>query len=58
MGYGYQFWMNTVGGYRADGAFAQYSIVLPEKDAVIAINAHNENQPVLDAVWQTILPRL
>lgn len=58
VGYGYQFWMNTVGGYRADGAFAQYSIVLPEKDAVIAINAHNENQPVLDAVWQTILPQL
>lgn len=57
-GYGYQFWRNTVGGYRADGAFAQFSIVLPEQDAVIAINAHNEGQPVLDAVWRTILPKL
>ena len=34
-GYGYQFWINRDGkSYRADGMYAQYGLVLPEKDAV------------------------
>jgi CubicO group peptidase (beta-lactamase class C family) len=32
-GYGYQFWRCRHGGYRGDGAFGQYCIVLPKEDA-------------------------
>ncbi len=38
-GYGYQFWLNPPGGFRADGAFGQYSMVLPEHDTVVAITS-------------------
>ncbi|HSH94857.1 MAG TPA: serine hydrolase, partial [Roseimicrobium sp.] len=33
-GYGYQFWRSQNGAYRGDGAFGQYTIVMPEQDAV------------------------
>lgn len=39
LGYGFQFWMNVGGGYRADGAFGQFCLVLPEHEVVIAITA-------------------
>ena len=38
-GYGYQFWMNSRGGYRGDGARGQLCYVLPEEDMVIAVQA-------------------
>jgi CubicO group peptidase (beta-lactamase class C family) len=34
-GYGFQFWRCRPGGYRADGAFGQFSIIMPEYDAVL-----------------------
>ncbi|MCW6004179.1 hypothetical protein K1W54_06235 [Micromonospora sp. CPCC 205371] len=37
-GYGYQFWRSRH-GYRADGAFGQFCLVLPEHDAVVAITS-------------------
>ena len=37
-GYGFQFWMSRH-GYRGDGAFGQFCVVLPEQDAVIAMTA-------------------
>lgn len=58
-GYGYQFWMNRVGGYRADGAYSQFCIVLPERRAVIAVTATEARaQALLDGIWQDILPGL
>src|SRR6202012_4809259 len=33
-GYGFQFWMSRH-GYRGDGAFGQFCVILPEHDAVI-----------------------
>lgn len=39
-GYGYQFWLNDFGGYRADGAFAQYIFILPEHDAVAVFTSN------------------
>ncbi|MFA5262422.1 MAG: serine hydrolase [Opitutaceae bacterium] len=39
-GYGYQFWMNDFGGYRADGANGQYIFVLPQYDAVIVMTSN------------------
>ena len=38
-GYGYQFWRCTHGAYRADGAFGQLCVVMPEQEAVLAMNA-------------------
>jgi hypothetical protein len=58
-GYGYQFWRCRNGGYRGDGAFGQYCIVLPEQDAVIAITSGvRDMQAVLNLVWDKLLPAL
>ena len=58
-GYGYQTWRNTVGGFRADGAWGQMIIVLPEKDAVIAARAELQNhQMELWLFWDFIYPAL
>lgn len=58
-GYGYQFWMNHDGSFRADGAYGQFCIVLRELDAVIAITSDDTDaQQILDCVWEDILPKL
>ncbi len=55
-GYGFQFWMSRH-GYRGDGAFGQFCLVLPELDAVVATTAGTEAmQAVLDDVWAHLLP--
>ena len=55
-GYGYQFWMSRY-GYRGDGAFGQFCVVLPEQDAVVAVTAGTEAmQAVLDDLWEHLLP--
>ncbi|GGP62670.1 serine hydrolase domain-containing protein [Streptomyces calvus] len=55
-GYGHQFWMSRH-GYRGDGAYGQYCLVLPEQDAVIAATAATERmQEYLNLVWQHLLP--
>ena len=54
-GYGYQFWMSRH-GYRGDGAFGQFCLVLPEHDAVVAMTGGTEAmQAVLDHVWDQLL---
>ncbi|MFF1302028.1 serine hydrolase domain-containing protein [Streptomyces sp. NPDC058307] len=55
-GYGFQFWMARH-GYRGDGAYGQFCVVLPEQDAVLAITSETEDmQKVLDLVWEHLLP--
>ncbi|MEH1123072.1 serine hydrolase domain-containing protein [Micromonospora sp. CPCC 206061] len=57
-GYGYQFWRSRH-GYRADGAFGQFCLVLPEQDAVVAITSGTPHTPaVLDLVWKHLLPAM
>lgn len=42
-GYGYQFWMcSEPESFRADGAFGQFAVILPQKDAVIVTQASTE----------------
>jgi CubicO group peptidase (beta-lactamase class C family)/predicted glycoside hydrolase/deacetylase ChbG (UPF0249 family) len=56
-GYCYQMWRCCNNGYRADGANGQYIIVLPEKDAVIAITSEAPNmQAEINLVWKYLLP--
>jgi CubicO group peptidase (beta-lactamase class C family) len=59
-GYGYYLWMNHVPhSYCAYGRESQFIIVLPDQDAVIAVQAmHHNTQEMLDAIWETILPQL
>ncbi len=58
-GYGYQMWRCRPGFFRADGARGQYIIVVPDKNAVIAITANVEDlQGELNLVWNNILPAL
>lgn len=55
-GYCYQFWRCRHNAYRGDGAFGQYTIVMPEQDAVVAITSETSNmQGVLDLVWEHLL---
>lgn len=55
-GYGFQFWM-SLHGYRGDGAYGQFCLVLPEADAVVAITGQSPDmQRVLDGVWDHLLP--
>lgn len=55
-GYGYQFWRCRHGAVRADGAFGQFAVVLPEQDAVVAITSGTPDlQSVLDRVWEHLL---
>lgn len=58
LGYGYQLWLGRE-GYRLDGAYGQYSLVLPERGLVIAVtSAQSGNQALLDLVWDVLLPEL
>ncbi len=58
-GYGYQMWRCRHNAYRADGADGQYILIIPEKDAVIAVTAHiGDMQAELDLIWKYLLPAL
>ncbi|MET3878998.1 serine hydrolase [Chitinophaga sp. OAE865] len=58
-GYGYQFWQCRHGAYRGDGAFGQYCIVMPGKDAVLAVTSQTADmQKSLDIIWEHLLPAL
>jgi CubicO group peptidase (beta-lactamase class C family) len=55
-GYGFQFWRSRH-GYRGDGAYGQFCLVLPEHEAVIATTAATEEmQKLLNLVWEHLLP--
>lgn len=55
-GYGFQFWMARH-GFRGDGAYGQFCVVLPEQDVVLALTGQSlDMQAVLDAAWQHLLP--
>jgi len=55
-GYCYKFWRSRHNSYRGDGAYGQYILILPEKDAVIAITAETSDMPgELNLVWDNLL---
>jgi len=57
-GYGFQFWMARH-GFRGDGAYGQFCVVLPEQDVVLALTGQSlDMQAVLDAAWQHLLPAI
>ena len=57
-GYGFQLWTSRH-GFRGDGAYGQYMVVLPEHDAVVAMfSCTDQMQTVLDAMWEHLLPAM
>ncbi|GAB3701168.1 serine hydrolase domain-containing protein [Mariniluteicoccus flavus] len=57
-GYGYQVWQGFE-GFRLDGAGGQYGLVLPDRDAVVAVTAgHAPTQIVLDLLHRLVVPGL
>jgi CubicO group peptidase (beta-lactamase class C family) len=58
-GYCFQMWRCTHNAFRADGAYGQIILIMPEKDAVIAVTAENYNfQAELNAIWDHLYPAL
>lgn len=56
-GYGYQFWRSTHHAFRGDGAFGQFTIVMPEQEVVLVMTSESQNlQGQLDLVWDHLLP--
>jgi CubicO group peptidase (beta-lactamase class C family) len=58
-GYCYQMWRCRHNAFRADGAYGQYIIILPDQDAVIAITAETSNmQNEINLIWDYLLPAI
>jgi len=58
-GYGYQIWRGRHNTYRADGANGQYIIVIPDKNAVVAVTADLNNMAEeMNLIWDIIYPVL
>lgn len=58
-GYGYQFWQCRHAAYRADGAFGQFCIIIPEHNAVIVTTAGvMETHDMIQVIWDELLPGL
>jgi hypothetical protein len=58
-GYCYQFWRSRHNAYRADGAYGQFIIIMPDQDAVIAITSETPDmQNEINLVWKYLLPAM
>ncbi len=58
-GYGYQIRMcKYPGAYRADGAYGQFMVAVPDKNIVVVINGLSigRTDDELDAIWNMLLP--
>lgn len=58
-GYCYQFWRSQHNAFRGDGAFGQFTLVMPEQDAVVVMTGESSGmQGELDLVWEHLLPAM
>ena len=56
LGYGFQLWRSTH-GFRADGMFGQFAVVIPELDLVVAATSGSPDAHViLETIWSELLP--
>lgn len=56
-GYGYQFWRCRNNAFRADGAFGQYIVMMPDQDAVVVMTSESlDMQEDLGLIWRRLLP--
>lgn len=55
IGYGYQVWLNSIGGFRMYGMYGQFCFVIPEKEMVVVTTGGMSNPNMLaDAVLRMI----
>jgi len=59
-GYGFQMWMCSYpGAYRADGAYGQYAVVIPDKDMIVSVFEHTERPSItLKNIWDYLIPAI
>lgn len=59
-GYCYQIWRCTHNSYRLDGAHGQICIVIPDKNAVVALHGHmvKGKRNCIKLIWEHIYPSL
>jgi CubicO group peptidase (beta-lactamase class C family) len=58
-GYGFQFWRCRHNAFRADGAFGQFIVMMPDQDAVVVITSETADmQGELNLVWDHLLPAM
>ncbi|MBR0464718.1 MAG: serine hydrolase [Clostridia bacterium] len=58
-GYGYLFWRGEANSFRADGKYCQWSVVLPEKDAVVSLLAECRDGEALNrALFDDVVSQL
>jgi hypothetical protein len=58
-GYCYKFWRCRHNAFRADGAYGQFIVIMPDQDAVIVITSETADmQDELNLVWQYLLPAM
>jgi len=58
-GYGYQMWQCTHNAVRLAGSYGQWSIICPDKNAVIVVTQHvNQEREALKAVWSCIYDKI
>ena len=57
-GYGFQFWRCTHGCFRAAGAYGQLAVVMPDQDAVLAVNSCSPMRKTLERLWEILLPAM
>jgi hypothetical protein len=56
-GYCYQFWRARNNSYMANGAFGQFILIMPEKDAIVVFTAESPDMwGELDMVWKYLYP--
>jgi CubicO group peptidase (beta-lactamase class C family) len=56
-GYGYQFWRCRHNAVRADGAFGQLTVMMPDQDAVVVMTSESRDLlEQLGLVWEHLLP--
>jgi CubicO group peptidase (beta-lactamase class C family) len=56
-GYCYQFWRARHNSYMANGAYGQFILVMPDKDAIVVFTAEsNDMWGELDMVWKYLYP--
>jgi CubicO group peptidase (beta-lactamase class C family) len=56
-GYCYQFWRARHNSYMANGAFGQFILIMPDKDAIIVFTAESSDMwGELDMIWKYLYP--
>jgi CubicO group peptidase (beta-lactamase class C family) len=56
-GYCYQFWRARHNSYMANGAYGQFILIMPEKDAMVVFTAESSDMwGELDMIWKYLYP--